>query len=109
MTEPPPESSTDAGKGWSLPSWQKIGEFVANVFQLERSVETLKGQNKQLQGEVSRLQRQVDEQAGQLKAIMALIDTTIRERTAVQAEQAAIRIVGQLLAFRSDEPSQGEG
>jgi len=51
----------------------------------------------------------VDEQAGQLKAIMSLIDTTIRERTAIQAEQAAIRIVGQLLALRSDEPSQGEG
>lgn len=93
----------------ALPSWQKIGEFVAHVFQLERSVETLTEQNKRLQSEVSQLQRQVDEQAGQLKAIMHLIDTTIRERAVMQAEQAAVRVVGQLLALRDDEPSQGEG
>jgi hypothetical protein len=108
MSELSGEPAPPSKKDWALPSWQKIGKFVANVFQLERSVEALKEQNKDLRTEVARL-RQVDEQAGQLKTIMHLIDTTVRDRTAMQAEQAAVRIVGQLLALRDERPSQGEG
>lgn len=45
-----------------LPSWNKLGEFLVNIMQLERSVEVLKEQNKQLNTQVLALQRQVDEQ-----------------------------------------------
>ncbi|WP_255564860.1 hypothetical protein [Methylovirgula sp. HY1] len=40
---------------------------------------------------------------------MLLIETPIRERAMVQAEQSAVLNVGQVLARRDDQPSQGEG
>jgi hypothetical protein len=48
------------------PFLEKIGGFVANIMQLERSVETLKEDNGKLHEQASRLQRQADDQAGQL-------------------------------------------
>jgi chaperonin cofactor prefoldin len=55
------------GTGRALPSLRKIGEFLANVLTLERSVDALKDRTQSLETEVQRLQRQVDEQAGKLK------------------------------------------
>jgi hypothetical protein len=50
MGDPPPEQSPGQSKPeWQLHSWKKIGELVTNVMRLERSVETLKEQNKRLQ------------------------------------------------------------
>ncbi|MFZ0495249.1 MAG: hypothetical protein WBE80_06920 [Methylocella sp.] len=47
MGDPPPEQGPGLSKTESqLPSWKKIGEFVANVMRLERSVETLKEDNR---------------------------------------------------------------
>ena len=47
MGDPPPEQGPGLSKTKSqLPSWKKIGEFVANVMRLERSVETLKEDNR---------------------------------------------------------------
>ena len=61
---------TSKGKGLSLPSFRKIGEFLANVLTLERSVDALKDRTKSLEAGVHRLQRQVDEQAGELKVLV---------------------------------------
>ncbi|MGH7935393.1 MAG: hypothetical protein ACREF8_00090, partial [Chthoniobacterales bacterium] len=72
MGDPPPEQAPGQSKTeWQLPSWKKIGEFVANVMRLERSVETLKEENRKLQDQVSRLQREADDQAGQLKVLLS--------------------------------------
>ena len=84
------------GKEW-LPSPKKIGEFVLAVFEVKRSVETLKKQNEQLQSDVYRLQRQVDEQAGQLKTLQQFIQTAVYDHAARSGEQAAFSLVQQLL------------
>lgn len=98
----PPEGKK--GKEWPVPSWKKIGEYVVGVFQLQRSVDALNEKNKKLEAQVDALQRQADEQTGQLKTIMTLIDTTINERAAQTAEQAAVRVVEQLLSLRGKQP-----
>ena len=64
------QRETSKSKGLSIPSFRKIGEFLANVLTLERSVDALKDRTKSLEAEVQRLQRQVDEQAGELKVLV---------------------------------------
>jgi polyhydroxyalkanoate synthesis regulator protein len=78
---------------------KKIGEFVANVMQLERSVETLKEDNGKLQEQVSRLQRQSDDQAGQLKVPIAFVHTSLRDHVETRAERAAIGVFERLIVF----------
>ncbi len=85
-----------AGKTW-LPSAKKFGEFVLADFQMQRSLETLKSQSKQLQDEVSRLQRQVDEQAGQLKSIQSFVQTAVYEHVDRRAERAAMAVMQQFV------------
>jgi predicted RNase H-like nuclease (RuvC/YqgF family) len=101
MADAPPEPASDRPKAeeWKLPSWKKIGEFVANVMRLERSVETLKEENRKLEEQVSRLQRQ----AGQLKVLLSFVHTSLRDQVETRAEGAAIRVFERLIAFKSDE------
>lgn len=104
MGDPPPEKVPGQSKTeWQLPSWKKIGEFVANVMRLERSVETLKEDNRKLHEQVSRLQSQVDDQAGQLKVLLSFVHTSLRDQVETRAEGAAIRVFERLIAFTSDE------
>ena len=44
MSDQPAEQGTSQPKGprFPLPSWNKLGEFLVNIMQLERSVEVLK-------------------------------------------------------------------
>ena len=104
--EPPKDSPTE--KSWPLPSWKKIGEFIVGVFKLERSVASLEEKVKRLETDIVTLRRGLDEQSGQLKAIMTFRDSTINERAAQTAEQAALRAVRQLLAFRDDLKIKGD-
>ncbi len=83
-------------KTW-LPSAKKFGEFVLAVFQIQRSVETLQKDNKHLQEEIMRLQRQVDEQAGQLKIMQSFIQTAVLEQAARSAERAAMAVMQQFI------------
>jgi hypothetical protein len=59
MTEPgkqDQDASQPSGKEsdeWKFPSWRRIGDFVANVLQLERSVDALKEENKRLREELN--------------------------------------------------------
>lgn len=96
----PPKKPQD--KTFPLPSWKKIAEFVVGVFQLQRSVKKLEEQNEALRAQIERLQRQSDEQAGQLRTILHLIESTVHERAARTAEQAAVRAIQKLLALRDD-------
>ena len=91
-------------KGWPLPSWKKIGEFVVATFQMQRAIASLKESNKHLEAQVESLKRQVDGHSGQLKTIMTFIDSAINDRAAQSGERAALRAIEQLLSLRSDEP-----
>jgi chaperonin cofactor prefoldin len=100
---------TEGGKGkeakdkssW-MPSPKKVGEFILDVLQLKRSVESLKKQNEDLRDEVRRLQRQVDEQAGQMKTIQSFIQTSVFEQAARSGERAAIAALLQLRNAQDD-------
>jgi predicted RNase H-like nuclease (RuvC/YqgF family) len=104
MADPQPEPAPEKPKlEWQLPSWKKIGEFVANVMRLERAVETLKEENRKLQEQVSRLQRHADDQAGQLKVLLSFVHTSLRDQVETRAEGAAIRVFERLIAFKGDD------
>jgi len=88
------EKSTQLEKDeWKFPSWKRIGEFVANVLQLERSVASLKEDNKRLREELTKLQRQLDEQGGRLEILSEFVRTAVHDQVDARAEKAAIRAV----------------
>ncbi len=95
-------------KEWEkeLPSWRRIGEFVRNILRLERSVEALKAENKELDQRVGVLQRQVDEQAGQLKVLLDFVNKALDERVASQAEEAAIRAFERMASAAGLSPAK---
>ena len=96
------------GKGLTLPSLRKLGKFLANVLTLERSVDALKDRAKSLEAEVQRLQRQVDEQAGELKVLVIFVSSSLRDQIEGRAERAAIRVLDRLASMQSDEPQQAQ-
>ncbi|MCI0467893.1 MAG: hypothetical protein L0Y57_12950 [Beijerinckiaceae bacterium] len=104
------QRGTSKGKGPSLPSVRKIGEFLANVLTLERSVDALKDRTKSLEAEVQRPQRQVDEQAGELKVLVTFVHSSLRDQIEGRSERAAIRVLERLASMQDEEsrPSQIE-
>jgi chaperonin cofactor prefoldin len=96
------------GKRQSLPSLRKIGEFLVNVLTLERSVDTLKDRTKSLEAEGQRLQRQVDEQAGELKVLVTFVHSSLRDQIEGRAERAAIRDFERLVSIQGDESRQSQ-
>lgn len=94
-----PQREPSKGKGLSLPSLRKLGEFLANVLTLERSVDALKDRTKALESEVRRLQRQVDEQAGELKVLVTFVHSSLRDQVEGRAERAAIRVFERLASM----------
>lgn len=97
--EKPPKP--EAKGGW-MPSPKKVGEFILGVVQLQRSVDSLKKQNEQLTEEIRRLQRQVDEQAGQLKSIQSFIQTAVYDHAARSGERAALAFIEKLTERERD-------
>jgi chaperonin cofactor prefoldin len=69
-----PETETDQ---WKLPTWRRVGDFVSNVFQLERNIASLKEDNKRLRKELKAIQRQTNEQEGQLKVLLTFVQTAL--------------------------------
>lgn len=88
---------TKKAKDW-FPSFSKMRDFVLGVLQLQRSIETLREQNKVLAGEVKALQRQFDEQSGELKTIKHFIETAINDRAARSGEQAAFALIEKIMS-----------
>jgi chaperonin cofactor prefoldin len=91
-----PERSTEKSS-W-LPAPKKWGEFILSAIQIQRTVESLKKENEKLTDELKRLQRQVDEQAGQMKAIQSFIQTSVYENAARSGERAAFILIEQMRA-----------
>jgi predicted RNase H-like nuclease (RuvC/YqgF family) len=103
-----PPGETSQPENWRVPSWKRIGEFVANMLQLERSIESLKEDNKRLRGEVNSLQALVQRQQGQLETLLTFVETALQDRMKSHAERAAIRAVEVMLAFRDLPPPGSE-
>jgi hypothetical protein len=97
-----PQRGISKGKGLTLPSLRKLGKFLANVLTLERSVDALKDRTKSLEAEVHRLQRQVDEQAGELKVLVTFVHSSLRD------QRAAIRVLERLASMQGDESRQAQ-
>ncbi len=72
-------------------SWRRFGEFIRNILRLERSVEALKKENAELDRRFAALQRQFDEQTGQLTVLLEFVNKALDERVESRAEEAAIR------------------
>jgi hypothetical protein len=114
MTEPGKQDqeasrpSAQESDEWKFPSWRRIGDFVANILQLERSVDTLKEENKQLREELKAIQRQVNEQEGQLKVLLTFVQTALHEQVDSRAERAAVRAVERMISFRGERPPEIE-
>ena len=108
MPEESPEfrAQTPARK-WPLPSWRKISEFVLSVISLERSVSNLTTRNARLEEEIARIQRQTDEQSGQLKVLIGFVQTSLRDQVETSAERALTRML-QRLGSPDAEPSDSE-
>jgi chaperonin cofactor prefoldin len=102
------QRETSKSKGLSLPSLRKLGEFLANVLTLERSVDALRDRTKSLEVEVQRLQRQVDEQAGELKVLVTFVHSSLRDQIEGRAERAAIRVLERLASMQGDESLQSQ-
>jgi hypothetical protein len=102
------QRETSKSKGLTLPSLRKLGEFLANVLTLERSVDALKDRTKSLEAEVHRLQRQVDEQSGELKVPVTFVHSSLRDQIEGRAERAAIRVFERLASMQGDEPQQSQ-
>jgi len=104
-TSQPSEPKSDE---WKFPSWRRIGDFVANMLQLERSVDSLKEENKRLREELKAIQRQVNEQEGRLKVLLTFVQTALHEQVDSRAERAAVRAVERMISFRGERPPEIE-
>jgi predicted nuclease with TOPRIM domain len=91
-----------------LPTFRKIGEFLANILTLERSVDALQDRTKSLEAEMQRLQRQVDEQAGELKVLVTFVHSSLRGQIEGRAERAAIRVLERLASMQGEESQQAQ-
>jgi peptidoglycan hydrolase CwlO-like protein len=66
---------------------------------IERSVESLKDRTKSLEAEAQRLQRQVDEQAGELKVLVTFVHSSLRDQI---EGRAAIRVLERLASMQEN-------
>jgi hypothetical protein len=80
-----------------FPSAKTVSQFVIDVFRLQRTAADLREKNQELQQQLLRLQRPVDEQAGQIAVIRGFIGSAVNETAARSGEQAAIRAIRAML------------
>lgn len=92
MTEStPPTTAPEQVEGDSLPTLRRIAEFIRNVLRLERNIESIKQENQFLKDRIETMQRQLDEQSGQLKVLVDFVTRSLDDKVAARAEEAAIR------------------
>ena len=72
--------------------------------QLERSYNSLKTKNDKLSESLDKLQRQVDEQSGQLKVLLTFVQASLKDQVDISAERAAARHLERLIAPRPNPP-----
>jgi hypothetical protein len=77
--------------------WSRIGEFLKNVLRIERSVEGLRNENKFLRERLETMQRQLDQQTGQLLVLSEFVTKALDDRVAAKADEAAVRAVDRIM------------
>jgi hypothetical protein len=60
-------------------------------------VDALKEENKRLREELKAIQRQANEQEGQLKVLLTFVQTALHEQVNSRAERAAVRVVERMI------------
>ena len=60
-------------------------------------MDTLKEENKRLREELKAIQRQVNEQEGQLEVLLTFVQTAPHEQVDSRAERAAVRVVERMI------------
>jgi hypothetical protein len=108
-----PEGSPDSPpaekrSGVGLPSWKSVIEFVTAMADVRRTVDGLKGSNRSLREDVARLQRQVDEQTGQLKVLLGFVQNSLDDQIDRRASRAAAELFSQLISLRADASADDE-
>lgn len=94
--------------GVGFPSWKSVIEFLPTMADLRRAVDGLKESNKSLREDVTRSQRQVDEQAGQLKVPLGFVQNSLDEQIDRRASRAATELFTQFISLQADEPDEIE-
>lgn len=98
LQHPPPPTTEPESGGWKL-SWGRFLEFGKNILDLERSVATLKAENKELRKDLHELQRQVDRIAGKLEGVSEFVAGSIEDKIDARVEKAEIRAFERLFSM----------
>ena len=110
--EPGGEKPQKSPEGSALPTWRRIGEFIRNVLTLERTIEALKKDNQRLDERVDILQRQVDDQTGQLKVLMEFVrgalDDRIESRIRRALDERSLSAAKATRSRRKSAPGSGD-
>jgi hypothetical protein len=89
----------DISGGEDTSAWRRVGEFLRNILEIERSIRGLRSENAELRARVDELQRMVDEHHGQLKLLSDFVKTSLDDRVERRAEDAAMRTLERFMAF----------
>lgn len=106
--EEPPKGTEGEGKEWKFPSLRRLGEFFARLLQLETTVGSLKEENRQIRKDLNSIQRQLDEQGGQLKVLAEFVRMATSAHVEATATKAAIDTIDRLLGTRRDTSRPSE-
>jgi predicted transcriptional regulator len=103
MSDSPKPSAPEPEAPSKYPfSLKRIGEFVADVLRLERNVVTLTARLERLQEHNARMQRQLDEQTGQLKQLSQFLHDTLNERIDARAERTTLHLIQTIVAAQAE-------
>ena len=106
--EPGPSTTNESGKESKFPlSLKSLGEFFKRLLQLEGTVGALKDENKQIRKDLIAIQRQLDEQNGQLDSCRIRAHGTAAQVEAT-AKLTAINAVQSILGARNNATSERE-
>lgn len=99
-------ATPEGGKEQKFPfSLKSLGEFFRRLLQLEGTVGALKEENKQIRKDLIAIQRQLDEQNGQL-AILAVVRMATSAQVEATAKIAAINAVETFVGARNATTSE---
>ncbi len=101
---PPREQETGE---WKL-SWGRFLEFGKNILDLERSVASLKAENKDLRKDLRELQLQVERLAGELQGVSKFITVSIEDKIEAKVVKAEMRAFERLLSMVRGTPREIE-
>ena len=88
-----------------VPMLRRLGEAVKAIIGLVDSVEQLKSRNEVLATKVDELQRQIDQQAGQIEVLLRFVSSALDDRIEKRVEAAARAAIAQIATKERKKPS----